>query len=179
VPPVVIVLPVPLGIVPGCGGAVFPEDPGAPAGPGIVTGLDPDSIDPGWQVVDDAPPPIPDDGVDVVPIDAQWQNTRYVTLCNASEKKLKVKITYETLNEDDDVVDGDAEVEIDPAEVCDLTQGAWPVNAVRIKIVVVYPDGTELKRFRDEWLTLVPETDDQGVPGYASPSVQRASISLR
>jgi hypothetical protein len=179
--PVVIPIAAPVGIDPDCGGAVFPENPADPTGPGIVTGLDPDTIDPGWLPDDDgAPPPVPDlDVVPEEPIVAEWQNTRYVTLCNACKHKVKLFITYETLNEADEIVEDSVDVELDPNEVCDLEQDGWLVNATRIRIFARCADGTVLKKFRDEWMNLVPETDEEGVPGYASPSVQRASIAIR
>jgi hypothetical protein len=181
---VVIPIPVPLGIDGGAGGAVFPEDPDNPTGLGLVSGLDPDTIDTGFPDNDiDEPPPVPDyDDDDVVvdpPVTAQWQTTRYVTLANALKQKVKVRMTYETLGEDDEPVEGTCEFELDPGEVCDLEQEGWQVNASRIKFTATAADGTVLKRFQDEWLNLVPETDDDGVQGYASPDKQRSCISIR
>jgi hypothetical protein len=161
---------------------VFPADPANPTGPGIVTGLDPDTIDPGYVGDDEIPPPDapPDEEAEPEPpLNSQWQNTRLVRLSNATKKRVKLFITYETLNAAEEVVEDNVEVTADPDEVFDLEQGGWIANAIRIKIVIRYPDGTEVKRFKDEWLDLVPETDQDGVPGYASPSVQRVTIAIR
>jgi hypothetical protein len=183
---IVIPIPVPLGIDGGAGGAVFPEDPDEPTGSGVVSGLDPDTIDTGFPDNDDEEPPPPpedDDGYGYgevePPVTAQWQTTRYVTLANTLRQKCKVVLTYETLDEDDEPVEDTCEVELDPGEICDIEQEGWLVNARRIKFVVTTADGMELKRFKDEWLNLVPETDDDDVPGYASPEKQRCTISVR
>jgi hypothetical protein len=169
-------------MVAGAGGAVFPEDPGDPTGSGICAGIDPDTVDPGIGYADDAPPPEPPDDEgeeDPEPApDAQWQNTRYVTLANACGHKAKVTLTYETLNDDDEPVEDTVELELNPDEVVDVYQDDWRVNAQRVKLDVTCGDH-EIKRFKDKWLNLVPETDENGVPGYPSPDIQRATITIR
>jgi hypothetical protein len=171
------------GIDPGGGGAVFPEDPGDPTGPGIVSGLDPDSIDPGWGSggdEDGEPPPVPEEGEQEVPsIDAQWQTTRFINLSNARDEKVTATVTYETLNEDGELVEDTVEVPLDPGEVVELYQGDWRINARRVKLLVEGADGAQLKRFKDDWLDLVPETDENGVPGYPAPNIQTKVIAIR
>jgi hypothetical protein len=182
--PPIIPIAIPIGIDEGAGGAVFPEDPDDPTGPGVAAGLDPDTVDPGFGSEDDAPPPVPAKGSKAAPappppVDAQWQVTRYVTLSNATQTKLKVKLTYETFDERNEVVVDEAEVELDPGEVADIEQDGWRINARRIMIYAQGDDGTELRRFKDRWLDLVPEIAEDGLPGYPSPTIQRATIVLR
>jgi hypothetical protein len=174
--------PCPPGIDPGGGAACFPEDPGEPTGPCIVTALEPESIEPGWGQGDDDDVPVPEDEdeeEDAEAIDAVWQTTRYVRLTNGYNSRVTVDLTYETVDGSDHVVQDTCQVVLDPGEVVDVMQGDWQVNAQRVEFTARADDGKEWKRFSKQWLNLVPEKDEQGVPGYASPSIQTSVIAIR
>lgn len=164
----------PLGIDPGFGGAVFPANILNPVGPGIVSSLDPDTIetelpfDPG-EVEVETP----------LPITAQWQVTRYVRFANSLDQRVTINLVYQTLDQNGELVEGNADVVVEPGERSDLFLENWRVNAMQVSFTATAADGTVLRRTQDGWVNLVPETDEQGVPGYASSLIQTSVISLR
>jgi hypothetical protein len=172
--------PVPPGIDPGGGAVALPENPAEPQGRGIVTALDPDSIDPGWgpDDDDDAIPPVPDEEDDAA-LDAVWQTTRFIRLSNGYTSRITVNLTYQTLDANEDPVEGSVEVELAPGEVVDVYQGNWQVNAQRISFSAVAEDGAEWERWSKRWLELVPERDEKGTPGYASPRIETKVVAFR
>lgn len=174
IPPVVEypVGPPLLGIDPYAGGAIFPADAGNIGGQGFVTGIDPNTIDVGL-------PEDPNEITVEAPIAAQWQATRNVRLANNLNQKVTLNLIYQTLSEDGNTVEGESEVELDPGEVADLYENDWRVNAMQVRFSAVAADGTVLRRLNDQWVDIVPETDEAGIRGYPSSTIQTQVISLR
>lgn len=171
--------PCPPGIDPAGGAACFFESPSDLRGPALVTSLEPEPDDLGWQPEEDGLP-VPDEGDEVVePINAVWQTTRFVRLSNAHTTRVTVEVTFETVDETDQVVESTCQVVLGPGEVVDLYQDDWRVNAQRVEVLARADDGREWKRFRKQGLDLVPERDEEGAPGYAAAVIQTTVIAFR
>ena len=124
-----------------------------------------------------------------VPADSVLQTTRNVRLANATKKKVKVRLFYQTTDRDANAVwptgkPGEEgaqplEVELEPGEVADVQQGDWTVNASRASFTAETEDGeVKWEQFKDKELDLVPEETD-GAEGYASPTLQTMTLSFR
>jgi hypothetical protein len=107
------------------------------------------------------------------------QKTRYIRVANYSAEPVKLYLQYEALGQDggQQWVPGqaggsDAEAfDIAPGEVTDLYDDGWRINAVRARLWAT-SSSRNLVQFKDKDLWLVPEKDDQGLPGYAARDPQ-------
>jgi hypothetical protein len=202
------------GIDPEAPAAVFPAiDGGDPGAGSIIAAVDPETIEPvditdggeeepsipGPEVEEtpDEPdnlPAVPDDDGEPVanvplPAASVLQTTRNVRFSNPTNKKVKVKLYYQTTDIEDNAVwptgrPGDAEakpveVEVEPGEVAEVTEGDWTVNANRISFTAETDDGEQKwEQFKDQELNLVPEETD-GAEGYAAPNVQAITLAFK
>jgi hypothetical protein len=156
-------LPVPPGFDPNCGGTLFPNNPADPSQGGTLVAPDPSSILPnlggGNQHVE-----IPADVTHAV------FDTRRLQISNGTQKKLQVAITYQALNEDEELVQQTVEIEVEAGQVVLVQQGEWILNARSVRLVA--SDGEqEWRRFENEDLILCDEN-------YQAPEIETLTVSF-
>src|SRR5262249_42127202 len=123
---------------------------------------------------------------EVVAPDAMWQTTRFVRVGNSYNKKIKVYVIYQTVDQSDNTIWAPAdpdkmeaiEYELNPGEVCLLEDDGWQINASKVRIWAEAPD-TKWEQFKKKDLVLVPEKDKDGVQGYASANTQTFNVAFR
>jgi hypothetical protein len=165
----------------------------------MLGSLDPGSVDPGQDAVSEDEQGQEDQGeeaneapgknIDSAPLDSVWQRTRFLRVSNATQQKLRIFIRYETYTDSDerqwfppaDTDPGTLAIDLDPGEVCDVTDGDWRLNARRVRIWAEGEDDTKAKwlRFKDKGLWLVPEVDADGNHAYAFPRIQTFTVAFR
>jgi hypothetical protein len=158
-----------------CYPCVWAPDPPAGDACGAVLCVDPDTVQ-GDDLGDDAGDP---EVLDESP-GSIWQTTRFLRVCNTTDKPMRIFVEYHAPTDGGDWVWTEEPVAYDfgPGEEADLADNGWQINADRVKIWAE-SDSKEWKRWKDQPLWLVPEASDPGNHGYLAPNIQTFVFNVR
>jgi len=98
---------------------------------------------------------------------------RKLNVSNGTGKLLKVTITYQTINEDDEPVSATVEIEVQPGTVVGVKQGDWELAAMSVRMAAKAGD-QEYTKFAENDLVLTPEKE-----GYVAPNMQAMTVAYR
>jgi hypothetical protein len=176
--------------LPGCPVAVFPNDPGQVAGPGIVAGIVPGSLDiPSGEELGGLVSDLGEANTDLTTaLDSvsPLQTTRYLRLANTTNEQVTISLQYYTPTKDGEAVwcPGNPEdsataisYELEPGESADIEDNGWRINATRARIWAKSKT-REWLQFKDKDFWLVPEARE-GEGGYWAPEIGVASFVVR
>jgi hypothetical protein len=166
----------------GSSGVMIPMTGGKGDGPGFLVGMEPNLDEVSNTVAADPSLSVED----VIAETSSWQTTRFLQVGNATKEPLTVFLQYRTVDPNGDwswvpAEPGSTEVlsyKLTPGQVADLHESDWRIHASRVRLWAV-SDAQQFRRFQEQDLWLVPETDDEGNHGYSAPAIQTYQVAIR